>query len=708
MPKYLQKLQNSVILKKIKGGKLMNNGEFYKSNETSKINEYKYFPAEEYRRRFEENQSGKEEARSGKEITTLQKRKSERKSNSDITPKTLIDKIFNSVKTIATTATVAVASVVVTTTLIVNAPKVDLKSIDTGYDYVEYEMEISDLDKESKYSIVVSTSNEDNVEFEVEENGVYKNRVECLKPEWEYTLSLVCHDTALGDVTHFEIKFQTLKYEEQQPIPPPGPTPPPDTYTGNFTLPSASEITVNWNEMTLALPIQFENIENKYYYNLIAIDQNGEIIYTEPAKNDKAVIVPIIDGKTEYSFTFEIYGVGEKEEKLISTPSIGKIDLVKPSVDIKDILISGENQIKVYFDTQNASDIDFIITYPDKTEETAKLTNKEISQGYVSINVKDTALSVDITPIINLDGYTLTEEITKKVFENNLEIETLVDLQTEGVSFFLKYIGNGSDRVKVISSLDPENPTDEYIYDGKVMVFYYENTSITYTLYLTNENGDILSNQVEITVDTSKEISEEYLFHYVNPGDVVVTYNDDKTINAVVPLTFETESLDIYCKVVLGRYIYNCNESMLIATGLENKSYSLSYYICKDIDGISYSFYTLVPSGMVNEMYISDAVTTEQNGNEVTVSLWENLNFDLDSIILISSSGEETSLTQSDFIYDSEYYEYKSTVVFETEFDYVTVKGRCSPFKEKTEALEIEYLGSIYQEFELTFNNEGE
>lgn len=688
----------------------MNNGEFYQSRETSTISEYKYFPAEEYRTKKEENGLGKEQSNPQNEITTIETKKKRQRKNADGSSKTLIDKIFNSVKTIATTATVAVASVVVTTTLIVNAPSVDLRSLEAGYDYVEYEMDISDLDENSKYSIVVSTSNEENIELEAQKNGKYKNRVEGLKPEWEYTLSLVCHDTALGDVTHFEVKFQTLKYEEQQPNPPPEPepTPPPDTYTGNFILPTIDEITVNWNEMTLGVPILFENIDNKYYYKLITTNQNSEIIHTESQKNDKTIVIPIIDTATEYNFTFEIYGVGEKEEKLISTHSIGKIDLIKPSVNITDISLNGENQIKVYFDTQNASDVDLIITYPDKTEETIKLTNKEISQGYVSINVKDTALSVDITPQINLDGYTLSDEKVTKTFENNLEIETLVDLQMGTVSFFLKYIGNGSDRVKVINSLDLENPTEEYIYDGKIMVFYSENTAITYTLYLTNENGEILSNQVEITVDTAKEISADYTFHYVNPGDVVVTYNDDNTINAVVPLTFETENPDIYCKVVLGKYMYNCNESMLIATGLENSAYSLSFYICTDIDGITYSFYSLTPSGMVNEMYISEGVYVEQNAKEVTVSLWESMNFDLDSIVLISSRGEEISLTQSDFIYDSEYYEYKTTVTFENEFDFVTVKGRCSPFKEKTEALEIEYPGSVYAEFEFTFNNEGE
>lgn len=688
----------------------MNNGEFYQSRETSTINEYKYFPAEEYRTKKEENGLGKEQSNSQNEITTIETKKKRQRKNADGSSKTLIDKIFNSVKTIATTATVAVASVVVTTTLIVNAPSVDLRSLEAGYDYVEYEMDISDLDENSRYSIVVSTSNEENIELEAQKNGKYKNRVEGLKPEWEYTLSLVCHDTAFGDVTHFEVKFQTLKYEEQLPNPPPEPepTPPPDTYTGKFILPTIDKITVNWNEMTSSVPILFKNIDDKYYYKLIATNQNSEIIHTESQENDKTIVIPIIDTATEYNFTFEIYGVGEKEEKLISTHSIGKIDLIKPSVNITDISLNGENQIKVNFDTQNASDVDLIITYPDKTEETIKLTNKEISQGYVSINIKNTALSVDIMPQINLDGYTLNGETSTKAFETNLEVETLVDLQTEGVSFFLKYIGNGSDRVKVISSLDPENPTEEYIYDGKIMAFYYENTSITYTLYLTNENGDILSNKVEITVDTSKEISADYTFHYVNPGDVVVTYNDDNTINAIVPLTFETENPDIYCKVVLGKYMYNCNESMLIATGLENSAYSLSFYICTDIDGITYSFYSMTPSGMVNEMYISEGVYVEQNAKEVTVRFWESMNFDLDSIVLISSRGEEISLTQSDFIYDSEYYEYKTTVTFENEFDFVTVKGRCAPFKEKTEALEIEYPGSIYQEFELTFNNEGE
>ena len=120
----------------------MNNGEFYSINEIKKISEYKYFPAEEYKSKYEVNPSGKEQAKSGSEVTTLQKKKLDTKLNPDGTSKTVIDKIFNSIKTIATTATVAVTAVVVTTTLVINSPKVDLKSLDVGSDFVEYEMEI--------------------------------------------------------------------------------------------------------------------------------------------------------------------------------------------------------------------------------------------------------------------------------------------------------------------------------------------------------------------------------------------------------------------------------------------------------------------------------------------------------------------------------------------------------------------------------------
>ena len=94
----------------------MNNGEFFSSGEYNASSEYKHFPAEVYKKPFEENESGKENSDLGKETVSLQT-KQRPKSNGGVV-KTLIDKLFGSLKSVAVTTTVAAASLVITTTFV--------------------------------------------------------------------------------------------------------------------------------------------------------------------------------------------------------------------------------------------------------------------------------------------------------------------------------------------------------------------------------------------------------------------------------------------------------------------------------------------------------------------------------------------------------------------------------------------------------------
>ena len=105
----------------------MNNGEFYRPNEYNTIQEYKSFSAEIYSKSVENNSSGSEIGNTGKEITTVQKRT---KRNTGDGTKSFIEKVFNSVKNVATTATVAAATVVVTVGIVIAQPKVNVESFD--------------------------------------------------------------------------------------------------------------------------------------------------------------------------------------------------------------------------------------------------------------------------------------------------------------------------------------------------------------------------------------------------------------------------------------------------------------------------------------------------------------------------------------------------------------------------------------------------
>lgn len=552
---------------------LMNNGEFYTPREYNNTSEYMHFPAETYVKPFEENPLGPEEAKLGDEATTLQPTPKAAKGGA---PKSLIDSIFNSIKGVATTATVAVAATVVTTTLVLAAPSVEMISLDVGSDYVEYEIQIDDLDENEDYAIVISTSNEEDVEIEIDESGTYKNRVEGLKPNWEYTLSLVCRGTSLGDVVHFSVKFQTLKHTEQLPDPPPeipAYTPPRVTVTG------AEIIGIN---------------------------------------------------KIRIDFTHE--GVTEKTA------------------------------------------LKFDILFGDMTTSTVALTADDLSRGYVE-TAMETSDTLTVTPITTATWYG-EEKVTEcesftHTFPTTLTVDATVSFYDGSVILYPVGIMNGA---KYLSVRSTENPYEELQMLGSTIVLWYSTVGeITYTVYLTNDNGDVLSNEATVTVKTDLEIENpEYSFTYLNPGDINVTYNSDGTINVYLDTMFECDDPSVYYQITLGNYRYVSRDPIARIEGLSDATYPIYYDICVEVDGTLYSVFRTNPSGSVNEQYYY--VEGLADGNTFKLTLFDEYMYvDPSYVRLVSSAGEELILGHGDLVYNSEGFYYKCEVEFTEEYEYVTV-----------------------------------
>ncbi len=759
----------------------MNNGEFYSSNEYNATSEYRHFPAEVYKKPNEENALGKEQAAVGKEATTIEAKKEIQKNNGDSATKSVIDKLFNSIKSVATAATVAVTAVVVTTTLVTNAPNVELLSLDYGDSYVEYEMEISELQDDLEYSIVVSTSNEEDIEIEIDENGTYKNRVEGLKPSWEYTLSLVCHDTSLGDVTHFEVKFQTLKHKplpnapnvlldiKEEPIPEALYTliyynitienadmgsnykialtasdgdfaytffednienpseyvgeiteapsdvfdfviyatidgaekeiyresytipsiEPPSEFKGEYELPSLDDAQFEWKAYgvnhKMILPVIFEPESMQYYYRIVALDENGEEVSDSVDYGSSNAYLIIMEDASVYTFILEIYGMGTDSESLFHSHELGSIDFTPPSVDITDIKLSGVDEIDIYFDIAKTNgeieEIEFIITDEYYGEKSAFATQTDILKGYVTVQVPEQVSSLVIQPIVKV-AYGNNDFIRAVLCEpyaytpeTAFEIETIVDLSdsyARYVRFYPKAITNGATHIYISSTEDTEGIL-EYLY-SEHMVSLESDSIITYTLYLANENGEALSEEYTVTVDASITNTSDYIFDYKNPSDVGITYNDDGTINAYIQTNFESSDQEIYYIIVLdGRYIYKSTSSIAEIVGLPNESLSINYYVCKEIDGVSYGFMRVHPSGAINESSLY-GISGAFNDNTVEIKLgYTDIAYDLSSVRAVSSSGEEILLTESDFTDDTENSCYRVTLTFSEATEIVTL-----------------------------------
>ena len=183
---------------------------------------------------------------------------------------------------------------------------------------------------------------------------------------------------------------------------------------------------------------------------------------------------------------------------------------------------------------------------------------------------------------------------------------------------------------------------------------------------------------------------------YPNPSEVGITYNEDGTINVYVYTGFECADESYYSIVKLGDYIVRSRESVVAFENLPNDTYPINYDVCFDKDGISYAVMSVNPSGTVNEVYFNEYF--ELIGNEFTMHVTDINSFDLNALKVVSSSGEEIIITESNLVVDENGY-LALRVSFSDSPEYVTLYGMYAPFITGLESVS-EYKGSPYIPFE--------
>ncbi len=248
---------------------------------------------------------GLEKANTGAETTTLQNVKD--KSKISNRSSSLIEKVFNSLKGITTVATIATVAVVGSVVIASSTPKVELVNFEVVNTSVQYEMLIDDIDYDKEYSIVISTTNEDDISFDVSDNGIYENVVEGLKPEWEYSLSFVSFDEYLGKTIIFEKIFQTYK---EPSVPPAEP---------NYQLTVTDVSLVGIDEVEVYF--DFDNLDetcSEIYFELeYSPDIEKDSIYLKESDFIKGYVTVYINGDyNSFSLTPIIeYEDGQKQKE---------------------------------------------------------------------------------------------------------------------------------------------------------------------------------------------------------------------------------------------------------------------------------------------------------------------------------------------------------------------------------------------------------
>ncbi len=577
--------------------------EFFRSSEFASTTEYQHFPAECYLKPTEENRLGPEQGNLGKEITTLQ---TTAKSTKDSTSKKgLIDKIFNSIKNIGVTASVATIAVVGATTL-ATTPTIQLTDLYVESTSVVYYVTVDELDMQNQYAMVISTGNQEIDSLPIEENGPYEHAVEGLKPEWEYTLSFVRTDEYLGKTVLMQQTFQTKPEEPPNQLP----QPPPDL---NYKLNVYEIALVGFNEINVFFT--HENLDETCLTELVILCENGE-----------QITVPV--------------GIS---------------------------------------DWYN---------------------------GYVKVYLGEECVSLGVTPVIRFENSQqfIEFETYSHIFTQTFDVDVMVNTSRNMVTFFPKVLSDDATQIWISDSNTGEIIYNQYLYNR--IDYYYElpaENIANYTLYLTNDDGQKVSNNCNVTFDTSFSFDTEFTFNYKNPTDVGITYNSDGTINAYITTDFQADNPEIYYQIMLGNFRFSSREKTFCAIGLPNDTYGVVYNVLIDVDGISYSIFDVTPSGAINEFSLESVITATVSNNSVNLVIesYKINRIYLYTVRLESSTGEEIFVDELDWVFDSENQQCYVNVQFSEDFQYVDVFAVCIQSQETISQLQ-DYFGSMENEFSTT------
>lgn len=546
--------------------------------------------------------------------------------------KKLVQKVMESTKalstTIATTAVVAVATIVVFTNIVFPNAKFELNYLNEGFDFVEYSITATELDENTDYYVLIE-NNKESYQFEINE-GENVNKFTDLTNNSVYELSVIGHNIENNTtVTYISERFFTLFKD----------TP---TFNATYNIVDEPSVLIYWddpNNYLIIFNTDFDNLgDDTLAYRIILTDTqtNEEYIYSGTDKIGE-IIVP--NTCKELSITYEFIKVENEVEKVfdkVEVPNTLKINT--PEVILSDNLeLIGINQFSLPL-TINTSleevfnSIILNMTYSDSTTEQIILDKVKVnSENLITLDIPNGISSVQIDYEINLldhngnnertltgskvytlqNQYTLTNTVVDKVLYNETRL-----------SFIYHFIDD--DTTLAVKNLSSNEITTLYVGNSYIGASFDSSlNSAEYSYYLSNSTGDPIDVETSITVDTSidpSSYSTLYEFSYTNPGDVVVTYNEDGTINLYTYTNFSTTDDTIYYTIkysndTIGEkeIVYKDKVAKLEDTPYGN--YYISYNVYKEMNGISYLIYEVTPSGGI-ELYsntLENEITVDNN-----------------------------------------------------------------------------------------------
>ena len=634
------------------------NNEYYSSQEHNSFSEHKSFPAEIYNKTVDYTKVAEEIKVQGHEYRAeIQLKKGKDKPS---LVKRVLDKLTKSMSSIVTSTVVTVTAVALSAGIIssITAPEPQINSLEhsTGADYVEYSLDVEGLDRGLEYAVIVENPFH-SFEYGVEGDGVHKNLVTGLRPGLAYNMSLVCREG--GD---------TVTYYEET------------VYTTTSDIPSGVfNVGVNITEEGNAAEISYRVYVSDYYkkgknYRLEIENETQGGLYHRNSTLKNGFFTGSAQDLTGGNSKIRVLGEIDGKERVIAEHTVHTFTKVKPTVSILGAEIYDLNVYKISYKVMNLNSSykydSLVLTFTGSDgaviEQTATREN-----GYVLLELWDNLSYIEMEAQLNAfeqngDPVSFKSEKTRVNLAYNLEYT--VEVRTYNKQDRIELSGYlPSDSIVVIT--DSDGYEMEYgIYDSIEWGITAE--AEEYMLSVKDPLGNVIFDGGSFTADHTYS-SSDFEMTYSNPGDVQISFNEDGTTNMYVWTDFFSDDPEIYYEVMLDK-TYASREKVLVAENVPLDKYPIIYRVIKEIDGVRYILYELIPSGTTYDRQ-EPQVIVNLNGSQINVEFDTVHKHESGSIRIELPSGEIIQVSDSELVYNESSYKYSFTVNLDSEPEYAVL-----------------------------------
>ena len=401
--------------------------------------------------------------------------------------------------------------------------------------------------------------------------------------------------------------------------------------------PKDAAIEYNSSYIKINVPTNFTSeFSDIYYYTLKVVNSSNIVYGTYEGTNNAEIIIDSLDGLDSISFIYTDMGRFANGEIEFGSYTSNGEPFSYPYIYLENGLgISGDNYVLTYYcdmvyDYSLASaKISTVLnneryewnisplSYQGKVELTGLIGEFENVQFNVEISFVDNQSSHEIKTVTQtLDPIQLQYEFRLKMVEASLS-------KGDGSNYVTRFaFDNVIPSSYQVNIKDDANLIDMNIDPSRKEFFVKlgNGTVYNFTFTIIDTYGNEKQTGITCKLDDATATSsyQSFTCNFANPGDTVVTYNEDGTINMYREVNYEMVNSSNYLNAMIfnsndydsetstmtyvGRIENFVQEKYSIIENLPRDIYCFNYYQYYKLDEVYYVMYEEYPSGSVGFM----------------------------------------------------------------------------------------------------------